>query len=817
MPKKNKSLVICESPAKIKKIKSFLDSDYIVTASFGHIRDLEKKNISIDFENNFMPKYVTSSGKDKVIRELKGFMKECKMVYLASDFDREGEAIAWHISEVLKLNENNSKRILFTEITKSAILNSIKNPTKIDENMFYAQQARRVLDRIIGYLISPILWKQIQSSYKEKQSLSAGRVQSVVVKLIKEREDEIEKFDSEPYYKIGGDFKIDNITLNAELNNDKDFKTKEKPLKFIKKCSEGEFFIQESKSKESNRKPPIPFTTSSLQQEASSKLGISPKETMSIAQKLYENGHITYMRTDSLILSDEAHNNIKSKVIKEFGKDFYQLNKGKVKINKKKKEEKENNAQEAHEACRPTNFEINSLQDKQNITYRENRLYKLIWNRTIMSQMSPVKVDISTIKIGLRYKEKINKYHFISKKEFIKFKGYLKVYDFQNEKFKQYIESQNNVENNDINNDENNDEIEDEEHSEELTKEDLLKLKKDTKANYIFIKANEKFSRPPNARFTEASIIKKLDELGIGRPSTYATMVSNVQDRNYVNKKSIEGKEKDTLEITLRNSEIDEKKIKIKMGGEKDKLFPTDLGIIVNTFLLENFSEILEYKYTAEIENKLDLISKGELIWHEVVKETYDKIKPKLELMNVSLDNKERDKYKRDLGEDPESGLNIMCYIGKYGPLVKLDDPDDRTNCKFAPLGDIKIEDVTIEQALELLKFPKNLGKLRNKDIILAKGRYGLYIKYNSKNYQIPEEYLEKDILLKEAKEILKRKTEQDNSEKIVIKYKTENIEVKTGKYGPYFRYKNKNYSISKKYNINNLVEKDIENILNKK
>ena len=340
MPKKNKILVICESPAKIKKIKSFLGENYIVTASFGHIRDLEKKNISIDFNNNFEPTYVTSTGKDKVIRELKGLMKECNMVYLAPDFDREGEAIAWHISKVLNLNKENSKRILFTEITKTAILNSIKNSTHIDENMFYAQQARRVLDRIIGYLISPILWKQIQSSYKEKQSLSAGRVQSVVVKLIKEREDEIEKFDSEPYYKIIGDFNINNLVLNAELNNDKDFKTKEKTLKFIKKCSEGQFFIQESKSKESKRKPPQPFITSSLQQEASSKLGISPKETMSIAQKLYENGHITYMRTDSYTLSEEAHENIKSKILKEFGEEYYQPNKPNSKIKKKRRRKK---------------------------------------------------------------------------------------------------------------------------------------------------------------------------------------------------------------------------------------------------------------------------------------------------------------------------------------------------------------------------------------------------------------------------------------------------------------------------------------------
>ena len=659
MSKKN--LVIVESPAKINKLQSFLGSDYIVMASYGHFRDLDPYKLSVDLENNFEPEYIiTSEKKEKkekkekthkkknVVKEWKYQMKNCDTVYLASDFDREGEAIAWHIKEVLKLKENNSKRIVFTEITKSAILKAVKNPTTIDINMFYAQQARRVLDRIIGYLVSPILWKQIQSSYKENNSLSAGRVQSVLVKLVLEREKEIKDFESSNYFKIGGSFKYKKSTLQADLNNEKDFKTSKKVRKFLEECSQSEFFIDEIKTRKTKRQPPLPFITSSLQQEASSKLGINPKETMSIAQKLYEKGYITYMRTDSLALAEEALQNIKDKVIKEFGEEFYQLNDNKTKVKKsKKKKEKEDDkkTQDAHEACRPTKFNKNTLTDDESISYRENRLYKLIWNRTVMSQMKPAECDITTIKIKMKNGSKVNKYYFVSKKELITFLGYLKVLEFQKDE-------------------QNND-------SEEVI--DDIKVVKGDSLTYNNITALEKVTKPPQGRYNEASLIKKLDELGIGRPSTYATMISNVQDRSYVEKKTLKGTEKEMIKFILKD-EIVEEKEKVKVGGEKDKLFPTDLGEIVLKFLQEHFADILDYKFTAHVENQLDEVAKGVISWQDVIDETYQKIKPKLEEFNTTL-SLEKDKYTRVLGKDPETNGEISTYIGKYGPLVQLKTP----------------------------------------------------------------------------------------------------------------------------------------------
>ena len=811
-----KKLVVCESPAKIKNIQKYVGDKYIVVASYGHISDLNKKQLSVDLENNFEPTYIVSDGKEKVVRDLKQHMKQCDVVYLASDYDREGEAIAWHIAQALKLKPENSKRIIFTEITKSAILNSIANPTSIDINMFHSQQARRVLDRIIGYLISPILWKQIQSSYKEKKSLSAGRVQSVVVKLIIERENEINKFESQPYFRITGDFLVSKINLKGELNSEKNIDSKKKALKFLTKCQTGEFFIDEIKTKNTKRKPPQPFITSSLQQEASSKLGISPKETMAIAQKLYENGHITYMRTDSLILSDEAHQKIKDKVIGEFGEDYYHQTKSKS---------QDKNAQEAHEACRPTDFTKNSLHSKSNITYRENRLYKLIWNRTIMSQMKPADVKITSIKIKLRNEEKIHKYHFISKQEFITFDGFLKVNEYQKQQFEKEIlgKDKKNVENvnvkdeNDNDNTNENDEDNDNQQL-DLTIDDLKKIKKDSKVSYTNIKAEEKFSKAPQARFTEASIIKKLDELGIGRPSTYATMVSNVQDRNYIVKKSIPGKEVDSAILTISNTdtnEIKEKIIKQKKGGEKDKLFPTDIGEIVNKFLLDNFPEILDYKFTAHIENQLDEIAKGNIEWHQVVGETYEIIKPKLEEMKVSLIS-EKDKYKRVLGNCPDTDYEVLTYIGKFGPLVQLKDPNNNET-RFSPLGDLKMEDVTLEQALQLLKYPLNIGEYKKKDILISKGKYGFYIKYNKKNYTIGEDYNPEELTLKDARKIIKEKDEEVKSNSKSVEYKGEKLDIKSGRYGPYLTYKGKNYSIYKTYDIDNLSEEDITKIISYK
>ena len=790
-----KVLVICESPAKIPKLEKLLNNlnlkntEFIVKASYGHFRDLKKKEISVDFENNYEPTYSLSIDKKHIIKELITLNKSCNMVYLASDFDREGEAIAWHLKETLKLNDDNYKRILFTEITSSAIKKAIDNPYKIDINMFYAQQSRRVLDRIIGYLISPILWKQIQNNYKEKISLSAGRVQSVVVKLIIERENEIKKFSSNTFFKINGKFNINDINISAELNCNKYFDTQKKTQKFIEKCQPSKYIIDDINKKETKRKAPLPFITSSLQQEASNKLGISPKETMSIAQKLYENGYITYMRTDSYNLANEAHTSIKEKIIKEFGEEYYQLN--------KKKNGK--NSQEAHEACRPTNFKISSLDTKKNISYRENRLYKLIWSRTIASQMKDTIVDIINVKISIFHDNKKLKHLFISKNEFIKFDGYLKAY--------QFLQNENNItdksidENNDIN--ENN----------ILSKKDLEKLKKNTEVEYLEITADEKYSKPSQSRYTEASIIKKLDDLGIGRPSTYATIISNIQDRKYIVKKTIKGEEKECLKIIIvkGNKEPLIKKNKIKIGGEKDKLIPTDIGEIVNNFLLENFSEILDNQFTADCEKELDKIALGKCKWFDIIDKTYMIIKPKLEKFNIT-NTKEKDKYSRIIGKYPNTDYNIISYIGPYGPVLKLDDPN---NIKYVSIEEENMKNITLDKAIDLLKYPLNLGDYYKKEIKLFNGKFGLYLKHNNKIYSLPSEILEKDkeITLEIATEIIKNQ-KKDNK---IIKFEKKDLEIKVGKYGPYFNFNKKNYSIPKNYNLNDLNEEDIKRILNYK
>ena len=821
------NLVIVESPAKIKKLQSFLGSDYIVLASYGHFRDLDPDELSVDLSNDFKPNYILTSEKQKkkyrnqkdVVKEWKSLMKKCHTVYLASDFDREGEAIAWHIKEVLKLNATNSRRIVFTEITKKAILNAIDNPTTINDNMFYAQQARRILDRIIGYLISPILWKQIQSSYTQAKSLSAGRVQSVVVKLVMDREEEIKKFQSAPYFKITGNFLYENATLSADLNKEKEITSLEESQKILEFCQEADFWIDDVKTRHTKRQPPLPFTTSSLQQEASQKLSMSPKETMSIAQKLYEKGKITYMRTDSLVLSEEAHEAIKKKVESEFGKKFYQKNKKTVgtspqddkkttkkeKTKKKGKKEENNNAQEAHEACRPTDFTVASLSDAS-ISNRENRLYKLIWSRTVMSQMKPAECDITSVKIKMKQGKRIHKYHFVSKKEVITFLGYLKVIEYMKSLKNKQEEEEEPVEDNEEN----------------PTEEDILTVEIEVgkTVKYQKIQAEEKLTKPPQPHYQEASLIKKLDELGIGRPSTYATMITNVQERCYVEKKTIKPKEKEMNKLVLEKNKIKSKKEKVKIGGEKDKLFPTNLGEIVNRFLIEHFPEILDYKFTAHLENQLDEVAQGNVNWVEVVGEIYEKIKPKLEEMNVCL-TKEKDKYKRELGVDPQTGATLTTYIGKYGPVVKYECEVTDT-VRFSPLGDLKMETVTLEEALKLFAYPKSLGEYRKKEVSLCKGQYGFYLKYNKKNVSIPKpvegeepEYIPEEITLSDAKKIISDLSKQPKAH--TLEYEGVTITVKKGPYGPYFNYQGKNYSIYKTYDADNLTAEDVKKILSYK
>ena len=766
-----KKVMIVESPAKIKKISSFLDKDWVVIASYGHFRDLDAKKLSIDVNDNFKPNYSVSESKKNVLHDLKYHQKNAESIWLASDYDREGESIAWHISDELKLNSSNRKRIVFTSITKKAILDAIKAPSDIDMNMFYSQQARRILDRLIGYLVSPVLWKHIQSSNKKKISLSAGRVQSVVLRLIVEREIEISKFQSNKYFKSNGIFITPkNEKLFCEL--DYNFEEKDQIVNFLEDCKTASFKICEVRVNKTTRKPSPPFITSTLQQEASLKLRMSPKSTMSTAQKLYEAGLITYMRPDSFTLSPDALAQIENKISLDFGDNY---------VNITHYDNKSKNSQEAHEACRPCDIEVDEISDDLNISNEGKKLYRLIWERTIASQMSPAKVEILTNKITVEG----HKHKFVSKSEKILFDGFLKL------KMKE--------EDNDSEEDDN-------------VKNNVIKHKpsKGDELKYQEINSTEKYSKPPHARFTEASLVKKLDEMGIGRPSTYSSMISIIQDRNYAEKKDKEGEEKEIHTLKLKANNLDIKTGKTKVGGDKKKLFPTNIGNIVTEFLTKHFSEIMDYKLTATIEQHLDDIANGTKVWHDVVKHFYDLFYPVVEKMGDSS-FLEKDNYKRLLGTDPKTGQEIYTYIGKFGPLVQLKGVDG--DHKFAPLNDINIKDITLEQALDLLAFPKKIGDLNGIDIILQTGKYGFYLKYNKKNFSVSNS----DISLKDAKEIIKNGGEAKKSN--LIKQLNDIIAIKDGKYGPYISYKNGklNVKLYGKKNIEDYTLEDCIVLINRK
>ena len=741
---KDKQLLIVESPSKIKKIQEYIDKDpdlkgiFIVISSRGHLRDLDTKSLSVNPDKNFEAFYVVPDSKKNVVREIKNEYRKCHTVWLASDYDREGESIAWHISEILKLNENNSKRIVFTEITQKAIINAIKNPTKLDINMFYAQQARRILDRLIGYLISPILWKEIQNSYKKEVSLSAGRVQSVVLKLVVEREREIDKFESNSYFKTIGNFKYNKSIIKTDL--DHNFKTNESSKSYLESFKEAVFTVSSVKKNNSTRNPQPPFITSTLQQEASIKFKMSPKSTMASAQKLYENGYITYMRTDSKTISEDALDLIKSKIIEDFGEEY---------VNIKQYENKNSNSQEAHEACRPCDFNIKDVSDDPNIDNYEVKLYKLIWERTVASQMKPSKVEIVTTKIS----QSNSKHKYIFKNENIIFDGFKKLYI-------QEVEDDDAESDNENNN---------------------ISIPENTVLKHDSIITTEKFSKPPNSRYTEASLVKKLDEIGIGIPSTYSSMISIIQDRKYAEKKDKIGENKEYQIFKLNNTnKISINKNTTKLGADKKKLFPTDIGTIVTDFLDKHFEEIMNYKLTAEIENNLDDVANGTKKWFDIVKYFYDMFHPKV----ISLKNNkklEKDNYKRILGIDPKSENNVYAYIGKFGPVIQL--YDESGDHKYAPLKEMKLSDVTLEYALSLFKYPIILGKHEKKEILICLGKYGKYIKYNNNNIGISD-----DISLLEAIELIKNKT----SKSLIIKKFNDKVCIKDGKYGAYISYKNK-------------------------
>lgn len=761
------NLVIVESPAKAKTIEKFLGKLFMVKSSFGHIRDLSKKNLGIDLKHHYKPDYIISEDKKKVVTDLKKFAKQAKIVWLASDEDREGEAIAWHLAEVLNLDSKSTKRIVFNEITKGAIQNAIKNPREIDKKLVDAQQARRILDRLVGFELSPVLWKKV------KPSLSAGRVQSVAVRLLVDREREIISFKANSSYKITAIFEVNDknnkkVLLEAELSEK--FKTKEKAVEFLKTCINTEFKITDIVTKPAKKSPAPPFTTSTLQQEASRKLSFSVAQTMNIAQKLYEAGKITYMRTDSVNLSETALNAAREVVKKEFGDKYYQIRQYKTKTK---------GAQEAHEAIRPTYFENETIQGSN----AEKRLYELIWKRTVASQMSDAAFERTSVTIGISG----SSYHFIANGEVLKFDGFLKV----------YFESSD---------DENSDEIKG--LLPPLTLNQILKEK--------YITAVEKFAHHL-PRYTEASLVKKLEELGIGRPSTYAPIISTIQQRGYVLKEDRPGTERNFYVLKLENGDISENFETENTGAEKAKLFPTDIGMVVNDYLVGHFKEILDFNFTANVEKEFDEIAAGKVIWSEMIDRFYRPFHEKVETATATRDT--TNKGERLLGNDRESGKPIIVRIGKYGPMVQIGNSKDEEKPRYARLQSGQyLETITMEQALNLFKLPKKIGKYEDVEIAVGIGRFGPYLQHNSKFYSlvkgVDDPYT---IGLERAIELIESKREKDRN-KIINTFENEGtLQVLNGRWGPYISYNNENFKIPKGKDPKELTLEDCLAVIKKR
>lgn len=749
----HENLVIVESPAKAKTIEKFLGKGFVVTSSMGHIRDLEKKDFGIDIENKFKPRYIVSPDKKKVVTELKKLAKGAKMVWLASDEDREGEAIAWHLKEVLKLKPENTKRIVFHEITKEAITKAVENPRSIDINLVDAQQARRVLDRIVGFEVSPVLWKKV------KPSLSAGRVQSVAVRLIVERERDIRNFKSESWFRVNGFFLVPDkngeITeLKAELS--KKFKTWEDANEFLEKCKTAEFSVSDVVKKPGKRSPAAPFTTSTLQQEASRKMGFSVSQTMAVAQKLYESGKITYMRTDSVNLSGLAINTAKQKITNLHGENYVKIRKYKTKAK---------GAQEAHEAIRPTYMDQESVAG----TSQEQRLYELIWKRTIASQMADAKLEKTTVSISISNAEE----KFVATGEVLVFDGFLRV----------YIESTDDENGN----------------GNSLKGQAIIPpLKANDELQMTSAVATERFSQRP-ARFTEASLVKRLEELGIGRPSTYAPTITTIQNRNYVVKEERLGDERKYIVLSLKNGEITKQTNSEITGAEKNKLSPTDIGTVVNDFLVDNFDLIMNYNFTASVEAEFDDIADGKKVWNEMLDKFYQ---PFHERVENALKNAERSKGERILGEDPKTGKPVSVKIGRYGPFAQIGEVSDEEGAEkptFASLrGGLNLETITLEEALELFKLPRDLGEYEDKKVVVAIGRFGPYVRHDSKFVSLSKDYDPFTVELDTAIELIEAKREKDRKAIISIFDEEPELRVLNGRWGPYISYKKKNYKIPK-------------------
>ncbi len=741
-----KNLVIVESPAKAKTIEKFLGSDFKVMSSYGHIRDLKKKDFSIDIENNFEPIYEIPDDKKKVVSELTAAAKKAETVWLASDEDREGEAISWHLYHALGLEGKNTQRIVFHEITKTAIQEAIKNPRSIDNNLVDAQQARRVLDRIVGFELSPVLWRKI------KPSLSAGRVQSVSVRLIVEREREIQNFESEAAYRIIAIFKKheDGQVHEIKAEYNKRLKTKEEALELLEKLKSSNFTVEDVTTKPAKKSPAAPFTTSTLQQEASRKLGFSVAQTMRVAQNLYESGRITYMRTDSVNLSGLAINTAKDEIISQYGEKYWQV---------RQYSTKSKGAQEAHEAIRPTFIS----EHEAGATQQEKRLYNLIWKRTIASQMANAELERTTATIGISNAEG----KFIASGEVIKFDGFLRV----------YLEGTDD---------------EDSENEEGL----LPPMQANDQLDMQNITATERFTQRP-ARYTEASLVRKMEELGIGRPSTYAPTISTIQNREYVEKRTVEGTKRSYNILTLEKGKISDKNKTETVGYDKNKLVPTDIGTVVNDFLVEFFPNVVDYHFTADVEKEFDAVAMGEKQWNIIIKEFYSHFHPVVEeTMEMRMEHKVGE---RVLGTDPKTGRQVAVKIGRYGPLAQIGVPDEEEKPLFASLQKTQsIETITLEEALKLFELPRNLGPFRDKDMTVAIGRFGPYIRHNNKFVSLPKEYDPMEVTAEEAIALIEDKEKKDR-EKIIKEFDEEpGLQVLNGRYGPYIAFEKKNYKIPK-------------------
>ena len=747
-----KNLVIVESPAKAKTIEKFLGSDYKVMSSYGHIRDLKKKELSIN-EQTLEPDYEIPEDKIKVVKELKSFARAAEKIWLASDEDREGEAISWHLCEVLGLDESKTNRIVFHEITQQAILDAIEHPRHIDMNLVNAQQARRVLDRLVGFKLSPILWKKV------KPSLSAGRVQSVAVRLIVEREREIQAFKSEPFYRVNAIFAVINADgsaneLKAELSTR--FKTHDEVTAFLEKCKEAEFTISSISKKPLKRTPAPPFTTSTLQQEAAHKLGFTVSQTMMVAQHLYENGHITYMRTDSVNLSTLCQKASKEEIIKTWGaayskpRHYHTNSKG---------------AQEAHEAIRPTYMNKTSIEG----TSQEKRLYDLIWKRTAACQMADAEIEKTIVNISVSGCEE----SFVAQGEVIKFDGFMKVYrETANKQSDAYDDEE----------------------------ENSIKLLPDVSEGQPLqrreIIATERFSQGPS-RYTEASLVHKLEELGIGRPSTYAPTISTIQQRDYVQKGDKQGVERSYTIDSLKGKKVTQRNREEIVGNEKGKLLPTDIGMVVNDFLMDYFPAIMDYNFTAKVEQRFDEIAEGDSAWTEMMKDFYTTFEPVVEkTMNIRSEHRVGE---RQVGVEPSTGKPVFVKIGRFGPVVQIGSADDKEKPRFAQIpSDKSMESITLDDALELFKLPREIGIFEGEKVVIGAGRFGPYVLHHKKYVSLPKDADPMSITLDEAVTLIKDKRQQEQQRHIKLFLNDSKLEILNGRYGPYIAYDGANYRIPK-------------------